>query len=271
MSEFSELLKQSKVTPKMVAELLYTKNPTLARELINEIIENKVTKSLSQQEKDARTKARNDKKAHRDKFVRDSGGLDKVTGDQVKEEMRKYDKAKRTKPKANPASEDEHGEKPKADEHVEPKADSEPEDDKSISSNSETETEETPKAKTKANPKAKPKADSEPEDDKSISSNSETETEETPKAKTKANPKAKPKADSEPEDDKSISSNSESETEETPKTKPKAKPKAKEDKSKAKPKASQLDELKPEHYEPKQNKKGKRNVVKNPETSSDGD
>ena len=101
-SELSLALKNDKLTYKAVLEKLFDKNNSLVLEAIRQLGQQpKVTKTLTADEKEARAKARSDKKAYKEKIINDLGGKSKVTEEQIDAAMKLYykdvKKAKKSK------------------------------------------------------------------------------------------------------------------------------------------------------------------------------
>ena len=92
-SELSLALKNDKLTYKAVLEKLFDKNNSLVLEAIRQLGQQpKVTKTLTADEKEARAKARSDKKAYKEKMIKDLGGKSNVTEEQIDNAMKLYDK-----------------------------------------------------------------------------------------------------------------------------------------------------------------------------------
>jgi len=92
-SELSILLKNDKLTYKAVLENLFNKHNVIVLDAIRKLVqEPKVTKSLTAEEKESRAKARADKKAYKEKMIKDLGGKSNVTEEQIDNAMKLYDK-----------------------------------------------------------------------------------------------------------------------------------------------------------------------------------
>ena len=92
-SELSILLKNDKLTYKAVLENLFNKHNDIVLDAIRKLVqEPKVTKSLTAEEKESRAKARADKKAYKEKMIKDLGGKSNVTEEQIDNAMKLYDK-----------------------------------------------------------------------------------------------------------------------------------------------------------------------------------
>jgi hypothetical protein len=93
-SELSILLKNDKLTYKAVLENMFNKHNDIVLDAIRKVVqEPKVTKSLTAEEKESRAKARADKKAYKEKMIKDLGGKSNVTEEQLDNAMKLYDKA----------------------------------------------------------------------------------------------------------------------------------------------------------------------------------